>query len=291
MAIKTGIIRYNLKDRGYKAHGQPRNFNIPMLVDSINGAATQERVKGRGMLGFFGHWPRVKFGLWGAEGGMDGGKALPVEPAIVTTHLKAYPDGTVEHEAEFLTETNSGKVAANMFLSRVGGFSSVIDEVRGLLMGFDWVNDPNYRSNRGYALDFANGMALDSAAVLTLDAVDTEIRDEQLHAMAMIMDASNSEREQANRIIGGLEAQVEDLLSLLAKQNPAAVAAFDSAQHGGYQPAKVISYDSAAVTAMMDRAREFTSASLERFETPAKNEGQSILDRTIEQTRRTVRGW
>ena len=74
-------IRYNLKDRGRTHTGQARNFNIPKLVAAINSDECQERVEARDMIGYLGHWPRVKFGLEATEGGIAEGKAHVVEPA------------------------------------------------------------------------------------------------------------------------------------------------------------------------------------------------------------------
>lgn len=161
MTAKTGIIRYNLAERGRSVRGPARNFDIPALARMINGPDVQERVKHGDMIGYFGHWPRVKFGLNPAEGGVVDGKAVSIEPAIRTISIKADPDGWVEHEAEFL-DTASGKIAARMFASKVGGFSSAIntkpvgDKAFPLgFFGFDYVNEPNYSTNRGY------GIALD----------------------------------------------------------------------------------------------------------------------------------
>jgi hypothetical protein len=65
--METKIITYNLKDRGRQYRGKERNFNIRSIVSAINGPACQERVKNRDMLGYYGHWPRIKFGMNPAE--------------------------------------------------------------------------------------------------------------------------------------------------------------------------------------------------------------------------------
>src|SRR5258708_18352055 len=164
--MKTEIIRYNLTERGRTYRGKERSFDIPRIVAAINSGACQEKVKHRDMLGYYGHWPRVKFGMNPAEGGVVDGKAVRVEPAIVTTYLKALDDGTVEHQEEFL-DNDAGKLAYNLYKSKAGGFSSAIDEFRRSgpeFYGFDYVLEPNYSTNRGYDI------ALDSA--LTLDAVE-----------------------------------------------------------------------------------------------------------------------
>ena len=125
--VQPPLIRYNLKDRGRQFRGVERNFDIPAIVAAINSPACQERVKTRGMLGYLGHWVRIRFGLEPPEGGIAQGKAQAVEPAIVTTYLKAYPNGDIEHQTEFL-DTDPGRIASRMYDSKVGGFSSAIDE-------------------------------------------------------------------------------------------------------------------------------------------------------------------
>lgn len=37
------------------------------------------------MRGYFGQWPRIKFGMMPAEGGLIDGKSIAVEPALLTT--------------------------------------------------------------------------------------------------------------------------------------------------------------------------------------------------------------
>ena len=163
MGIKTGRIKYNVNNRGRAFRGKDRHFDTTALAKLVNGGACQERVAKGDMLGYYGHWPRVKFGMEPIEGGIVGGKAVAIEPAIRTTFLKAYDDGTIEHESEFL-ETEPGKAAARLFLSKAGGFSSAIDapkrgnvNVPSAFYGFDYVLEPNYTTNRGYMLDSVNG--------------------------------------------------------------------------------------------------------------------------------------
>jgi len=217
--MQTNIITYNLKERGRQYRGKARNFNIRSIVAAINGPACQERVRNRDMQGYYGHWPRIKFGLNPAEGGLDGGKPSVVEPALITTMLRAHDDGTIEHQAEFL-DTDSGQVAAKLYASRTGGFSSAIDQTRPEFFGFDYVLEPNYSTNRGYALDDVRDM--------TLDDIEAAIYDEQLRGMSVLLDAANTERERASDVIEQLRAENEQLLSLLAAKGIDADAALDS---------------------------------------------------------------
>ena len=154
---RTGIITYNVNTRGRKHLGKDRVFDTAGLAKLVNSPAVQERVKHGDMLGYYGHWPRVKFGMNPQEGGIVGGKVVSIEPAVRTVHLKAMPDGTIEHEEEFL-DTESGKLALRMFNSKAGGFSSAIEarpagnmHVANGFFGFDYVFEPNYSTNRGYS--------------------------------------------------------------------------------------------------------------------------------------------
>lgn len=158
MTSRTGVIKFNVKDRGRQHRGQDRNFDTVVMAQLINSPAVQEKVKHGDMVGYLGHWPRVKFGMNPAEGGIVDGKAVALEPAVRTIYLKAFPDGTIEHEEEFLG-TTPGKMAARMHASKMGGFSSAIDTRRIAekqsptgFYGFDFVYEPNFTHNRGYAV-------------------------------------------------------------------------------------------------------------------------------------------
>jgi len=212
---KTRIITYNLKDRGRQYRGQERHFDIPAIVRAINSPECQERVKSRDMLGFYGHWPRVRFGMTPSEGGIQGA----VAPALVTTYLKAYEDGTIEHQEEFL-DTDTGKIAWKMFEGRVGGFSSAIDQRRPAFYGFDYVNEPNYSTNRGYALDgvLSGEYTLDSTNPMTIEQVEAAMRDEQLHGLMALLDSVERQNKMANDTIESLRDEVDELHALLTKQ-------------------------------------------------------------------------
>lgn len=200
------LITYNLKDRGRQHRGKERNFNIKALCDSINGPVTQERVKTRAMLGYFGHKPRLLFGMEPVESGVVAGKYNEIEPAIVTTYLEAFPDGTVKHQTEFL-DSIPGKKAARMFANRIGGFSSAIDETRPEMYGFDYVLDPNFSTNRGFALDSAG---------LTLDQVMAEVKSEEEEFWDKLLEAKDSQIAQMALALDSATTENEDLLSMLA---------------------------------------------------------------------------
>lgn len=227
MPTTTPMIRYSLKERGRKYTGQSRNFNIQRIFDNVNGDACQETVNSRGMIGYYGHFPRIRFGMNPAEGGLDGGKYVPVQPAFITTHLKVTMDGIVEHQAEFL-DTAAGQVAEKLFFQKVGGFSSAIDEKRPQFYGFDYVLQPNFLDNsfRGVALDDAlSGNTGD----LTYDDVYAAEQEEHARSMIIVLDSINTERETTNAVIERLQAENEQFLSILASKGIDASSALDTA--------------------------------------------------------------
>lgn len=289
MGEKTGKIAYNLKDRGYKAFGSPRNFNIPLVNSMINSAACQEAIKARTLVGFYGHWPRVKFGAVAAEGGMDGKTQVNVEPAVVTVFAKAYQDGTIEHEQEFL-DTDAGEKARKAYSSRVGGFSSVINEPKRYFGGMDYVFAPNYMGNRGFTLDSAYEQAHDAlydcllddahAQRLSLQDIDRYIALEHQMALEVSLDNAHAERMRFNHMIEERDAQIEELLSLLAKRDPKLATQYDSATAGAFQGRGVMFYDSATADMLQAQTDAFMHAELLQPQELAK-EKESPVRTTI----------
>lgn len=230
--MKTGTIRFNVRERGRKHRGQDRNFDTVALATLINGGDVQERVKNRDLQGFYGHWPRVMFGMDPREGGIHEGRQVTLEPALITTSIKAMPDGTIEHEAEFL-DTVPGRTAKRLFGSKAGGFSSAIAvrEAGGRdvpigFYGFDYVAEPNFTTNRGYALDGvreADGVVLDGAiaenqaALKLLDGLYSELQasfEKQAEVLARVM----AERDELVDMVargGGSERDVNAALARL----------------------------------------------------------------------------
>jgi len=258
---RTGVIRYNLADRGRKHRGPERYFDTAVAARLINSGVVQEKVKHGDMLGYFGHWPRVQFGLNPAEGGIVNGKAVSVEPALRTVSLVAYPDGWVEHEAEFLDNAN-GKIAARLFASKAGGFSSAIraPQVGGKAIatefhGFDFVLEPNYTSNRGY------GVALDGVASEDdiLDAVAE--RQQIMELCAEMLDSVQAEYNQMAEAMMRVTEENTYLISQLARSGkPEAV--LDG----------VLDVVTRAVDTPLLRANDFLSATLVGFQKPKVQE-------------------
>ncbi|MCF7994776.1 MAG: hypothetical protein K9L88_08040 [Chromatiaceae bacterium] len=267
---QPGLIKYNLRERGRQYRGVERHYDIPAIVDSINGGATQERVKTRGMLGYFGHWPRLKFGLEPAEGGVVDGKAQAVEPAVVTTHLAAFDDGTVEHQTEFL-DNATGQLAARMYANRVGGFSSAIDPNKPELFGFDWVNDPNYSTNRGYDL-LCDSIA---AGELTLDGI---VAQEQFEQATMM-----------NRLVATLEANLRlamDTANGLEKDNEELMAMVEKLKQGSVSPDGLVTDSAHDLARSIEReVKAFQSEDLPRVHDPVKLKDD---DRSYMRLRRRV---
>lgn len=231
MPKSTPKITYSLKDRGRKHTGQPRNYNIRALFDYINSPECQETVESRGMTGYYGHWPRIRFGMHPSEGGLDSGKPVPVEPAFVTTHLSMTMDGVIEHVAEFL-DTASGKLAEKLFFdNQVGGFSSAIDEDARKFFGFDYVIQPNYLQNsfRGVTLDDAMG---GNTGDLTYDDVYAAEQQEYFQTIESLLDSAAAERALSNETIERLKEENDKLLSYLARYKVDPSAVLDSADSG-----------------------------------------------------------
>lgn len=205
MSIKTDLIKYNVRDRGRKARGQDRNFDTVALAKLINGASVQERVRHGDMHGYYGHWPRQVLGMEPSEGGIVDGKVISIPPALRTIELRADPDGTIYHRAEFL-DSNEGKIAAKLFSSKTGGFSSAIDAVPGTnpavpkgFFGFDYVLEPNYSTNRGHKV--------------MLDGVRAGRVTERELLLAVLDDVAQ-ECAESNAAVGGLFDAMERQLQL-----------------------------------------------------------------------------
>ncbi len=224
--LQTEPITYNVNDRGRQARGVDRHFDCAVLASIINGPSVQEKVRLGDMFGYFGHWPRIKFGMEPQEGGVVDGVAVSIEPALRTIKLSADEHGNVTHRVEFL-DTAEGHKAQALFQSKAGGFSSAIDAVPGStpmipkgFYGFDYVLEPNYTTNRGHRA--------------VLDAVAG--RDAEL---LMLFDQAMAESTQAATLLCGmlqaLETQhlaVLDTLERLGRENDVLIGRLAKSQAG-----------------------------------------------------------
>ena len=252
------LIRYNLKERGRKHNGIKRAFDIAALVAYINSPKVQEKIATRAMLGYHGHWPRIVFGLEPSEGGMKQGKPVSLEPAFVTTHLKAYDNGDIEHQPEIL-DTEPGKIVRRMFENRVGGFSSAINMDTNEFYGFDYVNDPNYSTNRGYEL------ALDSAGDGGMSITDMIMAEQQerIQSMQLLLDTLDNGVTMALDSATRLERDNNELLDLLAEAN-----ARQQAKSGIALDGIVASKGHAVASRIEQESIAFKGAALPAFKDP-----------------------
>ena len=233
MPIKLPRIKYNVKERGRRFLGQDRDFDVAKLCKSINGGACQEQVKNRAMFGYFGHALRKLVGMDIPESALISGKYQEVEPAVVTTYLKAYPNGDIEHESEFL-DTESGQRAAKMYASKVGGFSSAIIADNYKFCGFDWVLNPNFNDNRPYILDSVDDLILDDVRleIANENAVFFEQlaknKDAELSELKVLLDHVNESLE----FISGDRDRLIDLLAQGSRKSGAII--LDDSNSNGF---------------------------------------------------------
>lgn len=217
MGISTGIIKYNLHDRGRKQSGSPRYFNVPKLMALVNAGEIQEMVEKGDLVGYLGHDIRKKFGLNPPEAALQNGNLVPIEPAFVTTYLKVYDDGTVEHEARFL-DTPLGKVAQEWFQAKIGGFSSVVEPDErnpSMFWGFDYVRSPNFHGNRGYVMDDSQWDRLTNRQKIQ----EFEARCIEQQVVMDAIEQKFNELQTANTDLMAVNQQLTSTLDSLAKQH------------------------------------------------------------------------
>lgn len=223
MTLVTDSITYNVRERGRKFRGVERNFDTASLAKLINSPAVQEKVKHGDMGGYFGHWPRIKFGMEFTEGGVDRetGKAVALPAALRTIELSADAEGNITHRAEFL-DTEAGQIAQGLYNSKMGGFSSAIDAMprtspaiaRGFY-GFDYVLEPNYTTNRGHkvVLD-AVGSNPELAALLDGVLAQNAIEQDE---MAAIFDSLHAQHLDVLSALERASQQNDELLDMVAR--------------------------------------------------------------------------
>ncbi|MCU0942965.1 MAG: hypothetical protein MUE35_10500 [Hydrogenophaga sp.] len=301
--MKTGRITYNVRERGRQFRGTARNFDTGALARVVMDGAVQERVRNRDLWGYYGHWPRMVFGLDPGEGGpvQSGplaGKVIRLEPTHVTTYLDAAPDGTITHEAEFL-DNPPGRLAARAFGNKTAGFSSVINarptasgaDVPIGFHGFDFVSEPNFTKNRGWVLD---GVVEDEAGALLDDAIS------ESNGALRILDGLYSDLLKTHAMqadtINRLSLENAELVDILAKrpvpEQQAALARVARLDDARFTPARrLMTLDSAALVKM---SREFRAMGelpgFEPRESPEQKAGErklyGLADSLLRQFRR-----
>lgn len=222
MTLITDSIVYNVRQRGRKHLGQDRDFDTVALAELINGPGVQEKVKHGDMLGYFGHWPRLKFGMATQEGGIDPstGKAVSLPLAVRTVELGADNDGTITHKAEFL-DTDAGNLARGLYTSKAGGFSSAIVPVMGTspmlaksFHGFDYVYEPNYTTNRGHKI-VLDSIGEDMAAIF--DAVMMQAAQAE-GEMVLLFDSLHAQHMASLEALSRVSADNDWLIDRLAQK-------------------------------------------------------------------------
>ena len=220
-AIKrSGLIRFNAKQRMRTYRGQSRDFNIPRLMDAVNSSAVQERVRKGDMQGYYGHWPRRVFGMEPEEGGIVDGKVVTLEPSHRIIYLRGYENGDIEHEVEFL-DNEAGRTAyQNHMVNKVGGFSTVISG-RGdnyCFHGMDFVMEPNFSGNRAFAtLDSASHAA--SYDVVWLDGVNEADDLSESQAIQTLKAAVMQLKEQNSHLTQAFNLSSETLDSVITERD------------------------------------------------------------------------
>ena len=220
-AIKrSGLIRFNAKRRMRTYRGQSRDFNIPRLMDAVNSAAVQERVRKGDMQGYYGHWPRRVFGMEPEEGGIVDGKVVTLEPSHRIIYLRGYENGDIEHEVEFL-DNEAGRTAyQNHMVNKVGGFSTVISG-RGdnyCFHGMDFVMEPNFSGNRAFATLDSTSQAT-SYDVVWLDGVDAADDLSESQVIQTLKAAVLQLKQQNNHLTKALNLSSETLDSVITQRD------------------------------------------------------------------------
>jgi hypothetical protein len=230
MGFVTDSITYNVKHRGRKHTGQDRNFDTAALAKLVNGPETQERVRAGDMVGYYGHWPRIKLGMQPAEGGIVDGAVVSVAPAFRTVQLSADANGDITHKAEFL-DTEPGEIALRLFKSNQGGFSTAIETVPRtspaiprLFAGLDFVLCPNYNGNRGHSVSLDSAGNPDLSAMLDSALELAAMGDE---TMARLFDSLYEQHHRTLQALEQVSRENELLIARLARGKPAASVALD----------------------------------------------------------------
>lgn len=271
MGRVTGEITYNLADRGRTAVGSSRDWDMQSAVRVINSPATQEMVEKGDMLGYLEHLPRTLFNTCRpVMGGLVGGKYVTIDHAVRTLKLKADSDGTVHHVAEFL-DTEPGEVAERADRLRVGGFSSFMTAkprtfpyVALGFFGYDYVTEPNYDENRGYAR-------------AVLDSVQGEDADEAIMVLDSIAAFSSRQSREASQLIRSMLGHVDQMteaMAALREENDALIDRL-ARQSMGAAPVPVMDSVPGARTfrqACLDQFRHVNTADLAVF-APARDHG------------------
>lgn len=162
-------LRFNIFDTGREYTGKQRGYILDNVKQVINSPIVQERLRLREAVGYVGHGLREMAGqlTLGEKCSvkMPNGQMMVVDaiPSNVMTDISIDDDGWIEHTQEVL-DNAEGKKLLGLHNSKIGGFSWAsaggkinANTIISDLMGFDYVHNPLFSSNRGYVLDSAEG--------------------------------------------------------------------------------------------------------------------------------------
>lgn len=261
---RTIECAFSLFDEGRTYTGNHRKYLLENAQDVAISAATQERIKLREALGFYGHGRRViagkvHIGEVEAVTLPDGTKSIITNvPSNVTTSLIVESDGMVRHTQEIL-DTEEGRIVAALNDSKIGGFSWACPGSDGghsrpsRLSGFagmDYVHMPNFSSNRGYMLEGVEaggvdrGMVLESVAAIVGDdakaeALVTDWLDDARYKAILLEDALVAQEAREVMLLEQLQGK-EKAYSDLTEANKAALAAQESYKKGTAEMVKML---------------------------------------------------
>ncbi|MCD9516418.1 hypothetical protein [Photobacterium carnosum] len=170
-------LKFNIFDTGREYTGQQRGYILNNVKQVINSPKVQERLRLREMVGYVGHGLREMAGklTLGEKISvkMANGQMMVVDaiPSNVTIAMSIDDDGNFAHTQEVILN-DEGRKLLGLHNSKIGGFSWAAgggkigsNTIISDLLGFDYVHNPLFSSNRGYILDSADDI-YDREAIL-----------------------------------------------------------------------------------------------------------------------------
>lgn len=178
--LKSVDCNFSIFDTGRTYTGNFRKYALDNVKKVIESPETQEKIKLREALGWYGHGRRLLAKSMDLQEvmavKMADGSSIVVSnvPSNVTTKLSIDDNGIVNHTQDIL-QTETGQIVNGLHESRCGGFSWSMGGIDGGRMGItkvksyhgmDYVLHPGMSSNRGYILESVDGEALSRDAIL-----------------------------------------------------------------------------------------------------------------------------
>ncbi|SKA52918.1 hypothetical protein [Photobacterium toruni] len=245
-------LKFNIFDTGREYTGQQRGYILANVKQVINSPLVQERLRLREMVGYVGHGLREMAGklTLGEKVSvkMANGQMMVVDaiPSNVTIDMSIDDDGNLTHTQEVLNN-NEGQKLLGLHNSKIGGFSWAAgggkvgeNTIISDLLGFDYVHNPLFSSNRGYVLDSADNDTYDREAILdnlTAAGVNTEQREmvldtftasavfeaaqyrEQLFASQQVIADQHEKQSELQLLLDSATNETDILKNTLATRN------------------------------------------------------------------------